>query len=75
MGHFQILPTDQRMKELTRDQMELLYIGYLTSPSDEELRNAYRNSKKEIESNEALEEMGYNSEEMEEINKAIADLG
>lgn len=54
--------------------MELLYISYLTSPSDEELRNAYRKGKEEIESNEALEDLGYNEEEMKEINKAISDI-
>lgn len=62
------------MKELTLDQMELLYIDYLTSPSNEELRNAYRKEQSEVSSTKELEDLGYSEEEMKEINKAISDI-
>ena len=76
--HFRILPTDKRFKKLKWDQIELLFLNYISQPSDEQYRRLYLDSieKEEIEDNlpkDKMEEMGYNPEEIAEITQILKD--
>ncbi len=75
MEHFRVLPTEKRMKEMTIDQMEILYLNFIEGISDEELRYIYRNDHPtNAIDNSDLEELGYTEEDMVEINKAIESI-
>ena len=70
------MPTDQRYKELSEEQMELLFMSFLNSPPDEGIRQAHHRSlsKEElIESmpKEAMSKMGYSEEDMRKIADEI----
>ena len=76
MRHFRVLPTDQRYKELTNKQAELLFLNFLDSPTDDEYLRFYR----EREENESimeelpediLKEMEYSEEEIRSIIEAV----
>lgn len=72
--HFRILPTDKRFKRLKWDQVELLFINYISQPSDEQYRQTYIESKqKEVEEipKNSMLDMGYNEDEIKEIAKII----
>jgi len=72
--HFRILPTDKRFKRLRWDQVELLFINYISQPSDEQYRQTYIESKqKEVEEipESSMLDMGYNEDEIKEIAKVI----
>lgn len=72
--HFRILPTDKRFKRLRWDQVELLFINYISQPSDEQYRQTYIESKqKEVEEipESSMLDMGYNEDEIKEIAKII----
>ena len=74
--HFRILPTDERFKRLTEDQMELLFYYFVSSPTDEQYKKAhYSNLSKEevIETlpEDKIKEMGYSEEELKDIRDAL----
>ena len=74
--HFNVLPTDTRFKKLGRDQIELLFVNYISQPSDEQYRNTYIESKQnEVEElpESTMLEMGYNEDEIQEIAKIISE--
>ncbi len=74
--HFRILPTDKRFKRLKWDQVELLFVNYISQPSDEQYRQTYIESKqKEIEEipESSMLNMGYNEDEIKEIAKIISE--
>jgi len=74
--HFRVLPTDERFKQLTEDQMELLFCYFLVSPTDEQYKEAHKRnlSKDEVIETfpkEKLKEMGYTEEELENIKQGL----
>lgn len=55
--------------------MEILYLNFLMSPTDNMLKEAYVKEQPKVKIDEKdLDDMGYDSEEQNEINKALADL-
>ena len=69
-----MLPTDKRFKALTGDQMEILFINFLKSPSTEEYKQLYRELKEKEKTDlpaGELEAMGYSAGEIESIQKDI----
>ncbi len=71
-----MLPTDQRYKELTDKQAELLFLNFLDSPTDEEYLRFYRDREEKESVMEELpegelEEMGYSEEEIRNIIEAV----
>lgn len=77
MDHFQVLPTDSRYQKLAADQIEVLFLNFLMSPTIEEYKNAYREGKQEEQAEEdfpkeELEGMGYTEEEIEQIKQDLA---
>lgn len=74
--HFRVLPTDCKYKELSWDQIELLFLNYVSQPSDEQYRQSYL---KELEVDDIteglpediMEDMGYNKEEIKEVAKIL----
>lgn len=77
MDHFQVLPTDSRYQKLTTDQIEVLFLNFLMSPTIEEYKTAYREGKREEQAEEdfpkeELEELGYTKEEIEQIKEDLA---
>ena len=80
MEHFRVLPTDPKFINLTIDQMELLYVYSVGSPTDEEMKHMYRKHKKEmLEENKIpenkLEEMGYSENDIKRIKEVIKNNG
>ena len=75
--HFRILPTDQRFKDLTKEQMEFLYLNFLEAPDENVIKKAYIKTyikeERKIDDSD-LKDLGYDKEGMEEINKALEDL-
>ena len=74
--HFRILPTDERFKQLTEDQMELLFCYFVSNPTDEQYRKAhYSNlSKEEVMETlpeDKIKEMGYSEKELKDIKDAL----
>lgn len=77
LEHFQVLPTEERYKKLTTDQVEVLFLNFLMSPTAEEYKNAYREGKREEQAEEdfpkeELEGMGYTEEEIEQMKQDLA---
>ncbi len=80
INYFRILPTDERFKKLTSEQIELLFCSFVSSPTEEEYKHAYRRgmSKQEkIESmpKDILKDMGYSEEDIEKIGLEVAAGG
>ena len=74
MEHFRILPTDKRYIELRFEQKELLFLSFLTLPTDEEYRSAYLKSHKApTVPDEILADLGYDLDEIEKIQKELTD--
>jgi len=74
--HFRILPTDERYKKLSEDQIEILFCNFLSSPIDEEYKNTYRQgmSKKDVVKSmptELFKDMGYSEEDIKQISQEI----
>jgi len=73
MEHFKILPTDDRFKKLTIDQMEILYYNFLNTPSDEAQRKYYLDkisNKDKVDSipeDYAVSVLGYTKEDIAKI--------
>jgi len=75
--HFRILPTDERYKKLSEDQIEILFCSFLSSPIDEEYRKTYRKGMSKTDviktmPKELFTEMGYSEKDMEQISQEIA---
>jgi len=73
-----VLPTDPRYKELTPEQIELLFYSFLNTPSDEEYKYCYRRRKQKVEAAEnvpdwVLKKMKYTDEEIKELHKELSD--
>jgi len=77
MGHFKVLPTDARYKDLTVDQIEVLYLAFINRPTDQEVLHTYRKSKTadrmKVPTAE-LEEMGFNPDEIVKIAQDFASV-
>ena len=76
MEHFRILPTDPRYKTLAEDQIEVLFINFLFSLSEDEYRTLYRKKlekEDQVESlpEEVMKKMGYTKEEIENTKGAL----
>ena len=74
--HFRVLPTDKRYKLLNSDQIELLFLNYVSQPLCEQYRNSYLSEQDQKEKGlpeEILKEMNYTKEEIEEINVALSE--
>jgi hypothetical protein len=76
MDYFRILPTDPRMKALTAEQAEILFLNHCSLPDDALLKASYREEK--IKERKLLEfpaeqfkAMGYSDEEIEKLRKEI----
>jgi hypothetical protein len=54
MEHFRILPTDQRIKELSEEQIEILYLSFLHLPEDDSVRYSYHKADSRKEKAEEL---------------------
>lgn len=70
--HFRILPTDKRFKQLSLDQMELLYYSFLNMPLDDALRKYYYDNKEKEDTikslpEEQLHRMGYSKDDIEKL--------
>lgn len=75
--HFRILPTDERYKKLSEDQIEILFCNFLSSPIDEEYKNTYRQgmSKTDVIKSmptELFKDMGYDENDIKQISQEIA---
>ena len=78
--HFRVLPTDRRYKKLTEEQIEILFCSFVSSPTDDEYKQAFRRgmSKKEVIDTmpkELMEEMGYTEEDVQQISLQLAASG
>jgi hypothetical protein len=76
MDYFRILPTDPRMKQLTAEQAEILFLNHCSLPDDRSLKTAFREQKETEQAlmefpEEEFREMGYTDEEIEELKKDI----
>lgn len=75
--HFKILPTDKRYQELTDLQAELLFLSFLKSPDDSFYKQTYQKKTKEDNLElpiEKLKEMGYNKEELAQLNIELSQI-
>ena len=69
------MPTDRRYKSLNSDQVELLFLSYVSQPLCEQYRDSYLSEQEKKEKSlpeEILKEMGYSEKEMEEIGTALS---
>ena len=78
MDHFQVLPTDPRIKELSDEQAEILYLNHARLPDAKEIKKRYweeQKKKQELESfpEEDLRKMGYTEELIEKIKGDIVN--
>lgn len=79
MEHFRMLPTDPKFKELTDEQIEILYLNYLKSPEDSDMKAFYRERKNREREREDLrknlEASGkYSKERIEQILDEVGSL-
>jgi len=75
--HFRILPTDKKYQDLTDLQAELLFLNFLKSPDESFYKKAYQKKIKEDALElpaEKLKEMGYNEEELKQINMELSQI-
>jgi hypothetical protein len=76
--HFRVLPTDQRYKELTDDQIELLFHSYLLLPDDDSYKAMYQDHKHMRDSGlpeeSDLKESGYSADEIRQMIKDLESL-
>ena len=78
MEHFRLLPSDPRLTDLSDEQIEILFLNYVSVPDDSVLKKVYE-KKREKEKKESeipvedLREMGYTDEQIEEIKRDIVD--
>ena len=69
---FHVLPTEQRFQRLTPNQKALLFYGYLETPTDDAIYDAYHQS--ELVSSEVEEQFsacGYTEEQIERIKRNL----
>lgn len=76
LEHFRILPTDNRYKELSLDQIELLFINFLRTPSEEDHKKIYADIQKKediVDSmpRDVLKEMNYTDEDINQIAEEV----
>lgn len=76
MLHFRVLPSDPYYKQLTDEQIYLLFYGFLNLPEDSIVRsnylqNKYAQTKKEAVPIEDLKRMGYSEDEIHKIIEAL----
>jgi hypothetical protein len=69
MEHFKVLPTDDRFKQLTDRQKELLWVGFLNGGDDNAMRSNYQEQQRnDMEIDEQEEEdllkCGYTKEKI-----------
>ena len=79
INHFRVLPTDERFKKLTEDQIELLFISFISMPGDEDYKRAYirKRTGEELASGlprEALRKMGYTDEQIKKIAEEVSSI-
>ena len=72
MEHFRVLPTDDRFRRLTPDQIELLFLSHVMMPDTDGARQQYQREmvKREEWKNfpkEQFEGMGYSEEDIRGI--------
>ena len=77
MGHFQVLPTDPRILELSDEQIDILFVYHLMCPDDSELKELYRRNSKAEQLKEALpvnvlKQQGFTDEMIEQIKNDVA---
>lgn len=76
MEHFKVLPTDKRIKRLTDDQIDILFIYHLMKPEESALRETYqRQSLIEEKQNglpiDQLKKQGFTDEDIEQIKRDL----
>jgi hypothetical protein len=62
------------MKDLNKDQMEILYYNFLISPNDGEIKEKYAKHNKDKKEIEDIKELGWNEEELKNIEEAISNI-
>lgn len=68
--------TDRRLKRLTDQQIEVLLLHHLNSPSEEAMKEAYHKRKRRTELEktipvEDIKKMGYSDEEIAQMKEAL----
>jgi hypothetical protein len=74
--HYRVLPTDPRYKELTDDQIELLFVNFLTTLTPDEQRRFYIQKLAEEQEEaqfpvEEFKKLGYSEEQLAEIREGV----
>ena len=73
------MPTEDRFKKLGEDTKYLLFMGYVNTPSDEEIHRAYELQRNTavITSNDErdFEALGYKPEQLERIKRNLVAAG
>jgi len=77
INHFRKLPTEECYEKLTDAQKELIYVGYLNMPTDEQLHRAYSKEKANagpvITHQDAVDfrKRGYSAEQIEKMQREL----
>ncbi len=79
-NHFKVLPTEHRFKELSEIQKHLLLVGYLESPTSEEMHAAYQQQDAAgatitEEDEKDFKNIGYTEEQIERMKQQLEAAG
>jgi len=72
INHFKVLPTEDRFKELTELQKNLIFVGYLEHPTSEQLHSAHygaETTKVTKADEKSFGELGYSQEQINRIRE------
>ena len=79
LNRYKVLPTEQRYKDLTDEQVEILFEYFLNFPDDELIKRRFVEgeiAKSKIPPREQFQKMGYSEDEIDGIIEELsqADL-
>lgn len=79
MEHFRVLPTDERFKQLTDHQINMMFVYYLMRPEDSILKELYRkNQEVEVVKEELpvdlLKAQGYTDVQIAKIRQELGAI-
>lgn len=74
--HFRVLPTSKEFKELTEDQIDLLFIHFLNRISDDDYKRLYHKNKTDTGlPKDQLKKMGYDDTDIVNIENELKNRG
>jgi len=76
MDHFRVLPTMREYQELSEEQIDILFLYHVMRPTDEQLREYYRQEVHVQQVQETLpvdllRSRGYTEEQIQRIREAL----